>query len=581
MSPLLPGWRRSTPAAPRADVVLVGPPGVGKTTVGRILAGEGGQQLDTDEMVERAAGRTIPEVFAAQGEEGFRRLEAEAAERALRTMDGQVLPLGVVSLGGGAVETPRVCELLAEHVTAGGDVVWLQVAPEAVAGRLAGGGRPLLAGEAGVDRWRELVARRQEAWAASATVQVDTTGRPAHEVAEIVGQRLVERHTTEDPGEPFGAGLWPVDRGTGLRIRVTTTEGSYPVELGHRVLDGLPALVAATGRPPTGVLVVHQPGLEERAARVRDLLRTGEGRTLPVALHRIEPAEAGKQLEGVAGIWEACAAAGLDRRALLVSVGGGACTDVTGFAAATWMRGIDVVHLPTTLLGMVDASVGGKTGINTAAGKNLVGAFHQPRAVVADLDLLDGLPVEDVRAGLAEVAKCGWIDAAETEGPELLELLREGPRTAEDPRAWPVLARLVEGSLRVKARAVAADTREAGVREHLNFGHTLGHALEKVEDYRMRHGDAVAIGMVYAAALGEELGLWPGTGEVREILAGLDLPTRYTGDATWPQVRAVMAGDKKARAGALRFVLLEEPGEPTAVDAPDETALERAWAAVT
>ncbi|WP_374929970.1 3-dehydroquinate synthase [Kytococcus sedentarius] len=399
-------------------------------------------------------------------------------------------------------------------------------------------------------------------------------------MARIVAQRVGGGSRGLDPVGSGDAGPWPVTPRTGLRVSVATSAGgdAYPVTIGHRVLGELPDLLPATGSVPHRALVVHQPGLEGTVERVTAAL---EAMGTQVRAHRIEAAEAGKSLAGIEGIWEACAAAGLDRRDLLVAVGGGAATDVTGFAAATWMRGVDVVHVPTTLLAMVDASVGGKTGINTAAGKNLVGAFHQPRAVVADLDLLDGLPAVDVRAGLAEVIKCGYIDAAEVDGWEILSRVREGARLGDDPRAWPFLAELVQLALAVKARAVAADTREAGVREHLNFGHTLAHALEKVEGYRLRHGDAVAIGMVYAAALGQELGLEGVTAdEVAELLARTGLPTRYDGNAGWAEVRAAMAGDKKARAGTLRFVLLDEVCEPVTREVTDEAALERAWGRV-
>ncbi|MFL0459860.1 3-dehydroquinate synthase [Kytococcus sedentarius] len=561
-------WQRVYLEPTPAEVVLIGPPGVGKSSVAELLAGSSRTVIDTDAVVVERAGCSIPEIFERHGQEHFRALEAEVVREAVTTNGGSPRAGGVVSLGGGAVMTPAVQEVLREHAAAGRPVVWLQVDPEAMAERLGEGGRPLLAGdpEEALTRWRTLEAARRDTYAELATHVIDTTGRPAHEVAAVLRQRL---------DEPLHG---PVAVHAGLRVSVSTSTGQdYPVAIGHRALRELPDLLTATGGVPHRALVVHQPGVQDAVESVADTL-TALG--TQVHRHRIEPAEPGKSLAGVAGIWEACAGAGLDRHDLLVAVGGGAATDVTGFAAATWMRGVDVVHVPTTLLAMVDASVGGKTGINTAAGKNLVGAFHQPRAVVADLDLLGGLPTEDVRAGLAEVVKCGYIDSADLDGWEILDLVRQGARSGEDPRDWPFLAELVRRALRVKARAVAADTREAGVREHLNFGHTLGHALEKVEAYRLRHGDAVAIGMVYGAALGEELDLWPGTQEVRELLTAVGLPTHYRGAASWTEVRAAMAGDKKARAGTLRFVLLAEACEPVTREVADEEALERAWGAV-
>ncbi len=588
-------WQRVYLEPAPAELVLIGPPGVGKTTVAGLLARSGDRVVDTDDVVAQRAGCSVPEIFERHGEDHFRALEAEAVREAVTTSRNAMLP-AIVSLGGGAVMTPAVQEVLREHAAAGRMVVWLQVDPDAVAERLGAGDRPLLTGDADValERWRVLASERHATYADLATLAVDTTGRPAQEVAAIIRQSLLAqrvREATQEDGdqeEPQAVDTaspvsledrWPRTARSGLRVSVSTTTGTaaYPVEIGHGVLDALSGLLEATGRVPHRALVVHQPGLEATGERVAKALEEAGTR---VHRHRIEAAEAGKSLAGVEGIWAACADAGLDRRDLLVAVGGGAATDVAGFAAATWMRGIDVVHVPTTLLGMVDASVGGKTGINTAAGKNLVGSFHQPRAVVCDLDLLDGLPVEDVRAGLAEVVKCSLIDPDDADGDALQGLLREGVDRGGDPRDWPFLAQLVHHALRVKAHAVAADTRDVGTREFLNYGHTLGHALEKVEGYRLRHGDAVAIGMVYALALGGELGLYDAVDELRELLTGLGLPTRYEGQATWEQVRAAMALDKKAHGGALRFVLLEWYFLPVVLPVDDEDALHRAWEAV-
>jgi 3-dehydroquinate synthetase len=255
-------------------------------------------------------------------------------------------------------------------------------------------------------------------------------------------------------------------------------------------------------------------------------------------------------------------------------VGGGATTDAAGFAAATWLRGVPLVNLPTTLLGMVDAAIGGKTGVDLPAGKNLVGAFHQPVAVVADLDALAGLPPVEVRSGLAEVAKAGLVG-----DPDLVAALAAaaGPAAAGDPDA---LAPLVEAAVRVKAAVVAADEREAAgghgpvSRAILNYGHTLGHALERLAGYQgLRHGEAVALGMVFAARVAEATGLAaPGLarGHV-ELLRALELPVggvRLDPEA----VLAAMATDKKHHQG-LRLVLLREVGRPMVVPAPDRGVL--------
>jgi 3-dehydroquinate synthase len=283
--------------------------------------------------------------------------------------------------------------------------------------------------------------------------------------------------------------------------------------------------------------------------------------------------EDAKRLEVVAGLYRRLAAVPLRRADPVVAVGGGATTDVAGFAAATWLRGVPLVNLPTTVLGMVDAAVGGKTGVDLDAGKNLVGAFHQPVAVVADLDTLAGLPTAEVRSGLAEVAKAGLAG-----DPALAEALHRaaGPAAGGDPEA---LAPLVEGAVRVKAAVVAADEHEqagdgAVGRLMLNYGHTLGHALERLAGYRgLRHGEAVALGMVFAARVAEAIGLaGPGlaAGHV-ELLAALGLPVGGV-ELDPDRVLAAMATDKKQRHG-LRLVLLRAPGQPQVVTSPDRGVL--------
>jgi 3-dehydroquinate synthase len=252
-----------------------------------------------------------------------------------------------------------------------------------------------------------------------------------------------------------------------------------------------------------------------------------------------------------------------------VGVGGGAVTDLAGFLAATWVRGVRVVQVPTSLLGMVDAAVGGKTGINTGAGKNLVGAFHPPVAVLADTDLLAGLPDAEFRSGLAEVVKCGFIADA-----EILRLLEA------DPSGRRNTPELIERAVQVKAAAVGEDLYDTGRREFLNYGHTLGHAIERVQNFGWRHGEAVAVGLVFAAELAGRAGLLrpADVARHREVIEAMGLPTRYAGD--WVQLQSVMRVDKKARGASLRFVVLDGLGNPTILTDPDQAWLDAAWAAV-
>src|ERR687890_816811 len=238
-------------------------------------------------------------------------------------------------------------------------------------------------------------------------------------------------------------------------------------------------------------LAKHLPELVGSAAR------TAVARELPgPLLIEVPDAEAGKTVEVAARCWDALGAAGFTRTDAVVGVGGGAVTDLAGFVAASWLRGVPVVHVPTSLLGMVDAAVGGKTGVNTGAGKNLVGAFHPPAGVLADTDVLAGLPEAEFRAGMAEVVKCGFIA-----DPGILELLEADPTGRRDTEE------LIERAVRVKADAVGQDLYDEGVREFLNYGHTLAHAIERVEDFGWRHGEAVAVGLVFAAELAGQAGL--------------------------------------------------------------------------
>jgi 3-dehydroquinate synthase len=342
----------------------------------------------------------------------------------------------------------------------------------------------------------------------------------------------------------------------------------YPVLIGAGVIHRLGELLAGRHR----VAIVHQPGLAETAEAVRGDL-AGRG----VDAHRIEipDAEAGKDLAVVGYLWEVLGRIGIGRADAVVSLGGGAATDVAGFAAATWLRGVAIVHVPTSLLAMVDAAIGGKTGINTDAGKNLVGAFHQPSAVLVDLDTLRTLPRNELVSGMAEVVKAGFIA-----DPVILDLIEADPQAAMDPDG-EVLPELIRRSIAVKADVVAADEKESELREILNYGHTLGHAIERRERYQWRHGAAVSVGLVFAAELARLTGRLDDAtaGRHRTILASVGLPVSYDADAL-PQLLDYMAGDKKSRAGVLRFVVLDGLAKPGRLTGPDPSLLAAAYAGI-
>ncbi len=324
--------------------------------------------------------------------------------------------------------------------------------------------------------------------------------------------------------------------------------------------------------PHRRVLVVAQPGRDAIVTEV--LTRVTEAGAVPFVAW-VPDAEQGKNVTVLAALWQRMGQADFTRNDLVVSVGGGAATDLAGFAAATWLRGIDVVHLPTSLLGIVDAAVGGKTGINTGEGKNLVGAFYPPVMVLCDPAWLMSMDRADYVSGLAEVIKCGFIA-----DPRILDLVEADPTAATDPDG-PATIELITRAVQVKADVVSADLRESSLREILNYGHTLAHAIELIEDYRWRHGDAVAVGMVFAAELSVLAGRTPAAlvQRLRAMLTSVGLPTSYP-EGRWPELRAAMARDKKSRGSTLRFVVLDDVGRPGRLEGPGEDLLRSAYAAV-
>lgn len=353
-------------------------------------------------------------------------------------------------------------------------------------------------------------------------------------------------------------------------------EQPYPVHLGPGVLEHL----STYAHPGRRVLVVHQPG-DFIAPILAEATTALESAGALVHHAPVPDAEAGKDASVLVELWELLGQHSFTRDDLIVGIGGGAATDLAGFVAASWLRGVDVVHLPTSLLGVVDAAVGGKTGINTSAGKNLVGAFHPPRAVLCDPAWLTTMPRADYVSGLAEIIKCGFIA-----DPVILELIETAPQAATDPQAAPGLAlELISRAVQVKADVVAADLKESSLREILNYGHTFAHAIELVEEYTWRHGDAVAVGMVYVAELSHRLGLIDADllARHRRVTDLVGLPTAYPHpqpDHAWDQLRAAMGRDKKARGTMVRFVVLEDQGVPTRLEGPAEEDLRAAFDAV-
>lgn len=348
-------------------------------------------------------------------------------------------------------------------------------------------------------------------------------------------------------------------------IKVSGTD-PYEVIIGRALLGEVSGSLGAQVKK---VLIVHPVALAASAELLREsLVEAG----IEAILAGVPDSEDAKRVEVAAFCWGIMGKADFTRTDAVIGFGGGSTTDLAGFVAATWLRGVKLIQIPTTLLGMVDAAIGGKTGINTAEGKNLVGVFHAPSRVIIDLDTLNSLARNEILAGFAEVVKYGFIS-----DPRILELIEADVAVATDPNS-AVFQEIIERSVSIKAKVVGEDFKEAGMREILNYGHTLGHAIELAERYKWRHGAAISIGMVFVAELARLAGRL--SDEVvdrhRSVLTLLGLPISYPAQK-WNQLVETMQRDKKSRAGTLRFVVLDDIAKPTIMSAPTPEMLHAAF----
>ena len=344
-------------------------------------------------------------------------------------------------------------------------------------------------------------------------------------------------------------------------------EHKYEVVVGRNILSNIDTYLSGVSR----IAVIHPESMRDHAAKIR--LQISDVESIAIEVPDAENAKTAAVLEFC---WMALGKAGFTRNDLIISIGGGATTDLAGFVAATWLRGVKVLHIPTTLLAMVDAAVGGKTGINTSEGKNLAGAIHSPIAVLCDMNFLDSQSTQDYVSGLAEVIKCGFI-----RDEQILNLVESDLAGAQSP-VWEHSAEIISRAIQVKADVVGHDLREnlgtSAGREILNYGHTFGHAVERNESYTWRHGNAVAVGMMFVANLAHLAGrLDPRiVTRHRDILAGVGLPTTYN-RGTFNQLHEAMRVDKKARGAKLRFIILDEVARPSILEAPDSALLIAAY----
>ncbi len=516
----------------RRNLVLTGFMGCGKSAIGQEVARRLGREfVDTDQLIEMRAGRSIPEIFARDGETVFRALEAEVC-RELSTGRGWVIATGGWTLG-----TPENRAAIA----AGGTVICLRADPVALIERLGSAqGRPMLDGPDWQLRLKGLLARRLPVYL-SFPLQVNTTNMSVGQAADRV--LALWEAFSNDSADELPASL-PMTHG----------EEGYSVLIGNGLLERAGVLLAAAGRWSSVAVITDQVVQPLYASRLIDALRraaqppcSAEEMARPLCV-AMPAGEAHKTLETVNRLYAALLTGGLDRGGLVLALGGGVVGDVAGFTAATYMRGVAFAQLPTTLLAMVDASVGGKTGVDLPQGKNLVGAFKQPMLVLIDPLVLKTLPEVEWRAGMAEVVKAGIIG-----DPTLFERLERG---MTDDMIW-----IIHRAVAVKIAVVEADPYERGRRAVLNLGHTFGHAFELLSDYRLRHGEAVAIGMAIAARLAVKLGVCCAetAGRIIATLQRLGLPTTvplYPIEAIWE----AMTRDKKKQGARLRFVLPHDVG---------------------
>lgn len=496
-------------------IVLVGFMGAGKSTVGRLLAGHLGVPfVDTDLDIERRAGISIPTIFATSGEATFRALEREAVGDALGRGDA------VVAVGGGALGDP-VTRAALEWT----NVLYLEVSFMEAMRRIGGAGaeRPLLARDP-----KALFDERRATYASAADVTIDTDGRTPDEIARAIAGR-------------FGAST------TNPQI-VVGTDPPYTVTVGTHLLDRVATLATAPVARRVGI-ITHP----EIAVIAKEVAASYSAAGLEVSVFEIPSGEAVKSLGSAGAVLSSLARVGLERNDLVVGVGGGVVCDLSGFIASTYHRGIRCAYVPTTLLAQVDASIGGKTAVDLPEGKNLVGTFHQPIAVVCDVATLASLSDEEFVSGLAEVVKYGFI-----QDPTLLELV-ENHTDKLRARDASILEEVVRRCVGIKAAIVAVDERDAGPRAVLNYGHTIGHALEAARSGALRHGEAVALGMVAAALCALEMGYSDDqlVARHRSVLERFGLPARI--DTTLTEIEPYLLRDKKA-SGGPRFVVLREVG---------------------
>ncbi|GJI96457.1 hypothetical protein RugamoR57_31750 [Duganella caerulea] len=538
------------------NVFLVGLMGAGKTTIGRILARKLGLRfIDSDHEIEARTGASIPWIFEIEGEQSFRRREADVIRELTAQQDL------VLATGGGAILNADSRAYLQSR----GTVIYLRATVNSILQRTAHDkNRPLLQTADPRKKLEELMAVRDPLYMEIADIVIDT-GRPnVQSMVQSILTQLETRACEASPNCVTQAEPTMNEQST-ILLNVELGERSYPISIGPALLQDS-ALLARHVHGDKVAIVTNTTIAPLYLERVEAGLRQAGKQVTSIVL---PDGEEYKNWSSLMQIFDALLAAKADRKTTLIALGGGVIGDLTGYAAASYMRGVDFIQVPTTLLSQVDSSVGGKTGINHPLGKNMIGAFHQPRAVIADTATLETLPARELSAGLAEVIKHGAIiDAAFFDWIEA----NIGKLMARDKGA---LAYAIARSCEIKADVVRQDEREGGLRAILNFGHTFGHAIENGLGYgEWLHGEAVGCGMVMAADLSHRMGLVDEAtvARMRALVAAAGLPVKAPdlGVARWLELMEV---DKKNEGGAIKFILIKPLGAPSITNAPQELLL--------
>jgi 3-dehydroquinate synthase len=534
-------------------VFLTGFSGTGKSSVASLVAMElGWHPVDTDKLVEKAAGKPIHEIFDTDGEQHFRILEREAVGRTSR--EKKV----VVATGGGAI-----LDLENRRAMGTGLVVCLDATPESIVNLLSkygGPKRPLLRSEDPLTRVKHLKAERERFYALS-DLTISTSGRRPTEFAKDVVQAI--RQADDWYGRHPERLLLPEERSERPVLEpivVNTPSRQYEVRVGWGLLDHLGELLRATGITDAAWIVSDSTVLPCHGDRALRAIRAAGLRSDAFA---IPAGEGSKRLDVAATVYDWLVTQRVERSHAIIALGGGVVGDLAGFVSATYLRGLPLIMVPTSVLSMVDASIGGKVAVDHVEGKNLIGAFHQPSLVVDDVSVLKSLPRPMLVEGYAEAIKHALVRS-----PELLSTLEEHADDllhVEPARTVDV----VRQNVTIKASVVAQDEQDTGIRAILNYGHTIGHAIEAVGGYmKVLHGAADAIGMTAAARIGERIGVTPTAVVARQqrILERFGLPTRAPTGIAPDRVLDAMMLDKKVEGGRLRWVLLEDIGRPVVRD---------------